>query len=179
MYMQFSNYFNKMDDSAINQFLHTTLGYSQPLLIDYIKCCASSAKSETELTTKLEEYGFTKSNTLNDFIIKLYQQYGIKQPILSDYQKAELKLLQQKKENDSYQLVEKEENEVEQELECDDPIIKAIEALQKKGETDLSVEEKDELKKLLKEKDKIERDALSHRIIDREKSKKGMIVVKG
>ena len=68
-----------MDDSAINQFLHTTLGYSQPLLVDYIKCCASSAKSDTELATKLEEYGISKSQTLTNFSLQLYQQYGIKQ----------------------------------------------------------------------------------------------------
>jgi hypothetical protein len=164
-----------MDDGMINQYLHELLGYSQPLIIEYVKGCAQSSKSTQEIANKLKDCGIQETEKSKQFIDQLYNALGIKDQ-LNDYQKKELQLLQKKKENESYEIIQEEEEDPKL-LETDDPIVATIEALQKKGESNLSTEETAELKKLMQEKDKVERDALSKRIIERESNKKGILVV--
>ena len=54
---------------------------------------------------------------------------------------------------------------------ANDPILNTIKELESKGQNVLSNQEKITLKKLLKQKDKLERDALHARILERDKEK--------
>ena len=52
-----------MDDNKINQFLHQYLGYSMPILVDYLKEAAKASKSVDDLISKMQDSGIKKDDT--------------------------------------------------------------------------------------------------------------------
>jgi pre-mRNA-splicing factor ATP-dependent RNA helicase DHX16 len=165
---------------------------------------AKSAKSQNEIKEKLIEYDIENTTKLNSFCEELYDKFAIKnqKQKLSEYEKHEINMIKKRNFNESFKLIESKPAFVTQELkqinsdkvkekdkdillgkkrETKDEVNEGSNEKNENEEIDYdkifninSVEDKD-LKNLLKEKDRLERDLLDKKLKEKEtdKNKRG------
>jgi len=155
---------------------------------------AKKSKNPSQLSTKLNDFEFPDTPATQKFIQELFEKVNGQKEIQSqpnEYQLRELKLKEQQAKNASFGLVsdipqnipqikkqdekiaekpKNQANKLEDTNTFYEPWLNRLSDLQKKGENDLTPQEFKELKTLLKEKDKIEKDAFSKRLLEKDKT---------
>ncbi len=180
----------------VSDNLHNILGISEPNTVDFVIAIGKKAKSPESIKAALVEIDFPDNEASGKFAEALYARLSPKAPTKqNDYQTHEAELREQQARNASFGLVQhevpnvslplpvpkKEESkkpveqkdvvaEMEKAKTYYDPLLTTINDLEKKGESNLTSDERKELQQLLKQKDRLERDALSKRMMERDKN---------
>ena len=180
----------------VSDNLHSILGLSDPTSVDYIIALSKSVKDLDNLIEELLEFDLPNTPKTHIFAEELHKRLNErhkKGP--SEYQHREQELLRQKVENEGYNIIEEPSSEdnidlqhnldegsspvVEEEEENTKELRKineSIEALLDLGEDNLSIIQQVELAKLLKSKDKLDRDSFGMRLLKKDaKSQKSIL----
>jgi len=164
----------------ITDKLYAALGVTDDTLVSCIESMIDSAKSEKTLTGDLTSIGFPADKSTYVLAQDLINRFkNMPAPVSNSYKQNEQKLKDLNKEYNNYSMVEEaDETDEEQEI-----LNKLTQLNQRQKENDqlekgATAEEDKELLKTLKEKDKLERDLLVKRMLekDKEKNKRNGIV---
>jgi pre-mRNA-splicing factor ATP-dependent RNA helicase DHX16 len=170
----------------INDKLHELIGMSEAHTVNYIMAMgniyltiAKNSKQPREIHEKLVEFDFPDNENVKSFSESLFDKFGVKnfKPKTSEYEKHEIELIKQQNYNDSFKLLK--DNEPKK-IEVHENIKKEEKLLNKKRESEdvledimnINVIEDKELKHLMKEKDRMERDLLDKRIKEKDEKQK-------
>eukprot|EP01022_Parablepharisma_sp_SALTPOND_P004213 TRINITY_DN118_c2_g1_i1.p1 TRINITY_DN118_c2_g1~~TRINITY_DN118_c2_g1_i1.p1 ORF type:complete len:1150 (+),score=143.13 TRINITY_DN118_c2_g1_i1:142-3450(+) len=151
------------------------------------------ARSPDQIASALIDIDFPNTPATTQFAKELYNKLSAKKGP-SEYQVHEARLKEQQAKNASFGLVtdippiestpvvpasmkkpkadSKPKDiaaQIEEAKSFYDPLLQTLNELEKKGENNLTPDERKELKQLLKQKDKLERDALSKRLLEKDK----------
>ncbi|TNV84818.1 hypothetical protein FGO68_gene10396 [Halteria grandinella] len=172
----------------VSDQLHHLLGVSDVTTEKFIMSLAQKAKSSTDIFDKLLDSEFPANQDTRVFANQLFEKFGTqkKQEPIPDYKLKELEAIQKRRKNESYQLVDEdhlsEDNSDKEEI--DPKQAKFFEDLEKIKNQRIQLEsykssaevpdqlnkrEDKELKKMMKEKDKLERDAMIARMLEKDK----------
>lgn len=178
----------------VSSKLHEILNLSEQATIDCIIAIAKKAKSKDAIVSGLKSIEFPDSPATQTFASELFSKIhpaatSKEAPKLSEYQLQEKKALEQVEKGKQYKIV-KEDRSLEKSIVLPPQMTanktenlldstrtsffqetsQLLDSLEKKGESNLSIEERKEMKKLLKERDRIEKEELHKRILERDLS---------
>lgn len=152
--------------------LYSALGINDNVLVECISAMLDKAKNELTLTNDLVSLGFSDNQTTFDTAKDLISKFKSSKQNLNDYQMAEQAAKDKLKEQSNFQMVDEgEDTESEQEL------LNQLEQIKQRAKESNNIDLKNldtedkELMKLLKEKDRLERDLLAQKIIEKDKQK--------
>ncbi|XP_078430024.1 pre-mRNA-splicing factor ATP-dependent RNA helicase DEAH1-like [Wolffia australiana] len=105
------------DDKLLKQWvsdqLMSLMGYSEPVVVNYVIRISKEASSPGEIVRKLVEYGSPSSAETRSFAEKIFLKVPHRQTGLSDYQKQEKEAASLAKKQRSYKLLDAEDEDSE------------------------------------------------------------------
>jgi pre-mRNA-splicing factor ATP-dependent RNA helicase DHX16 len=171
-----------MSKDWINDKLHEFIGMSEGHTVNYITALAKNAKRAEEVYEKLIDFEFPEGEGVKEFANDLFDKFGVKnlKPKVSEYERHEIELIKQQNYNDSFKIVQPAANSSASAAVIRTSQDKEEKFLGKKiaaedGLEDImninTIEDK-ELRGLLKEKDRMERDLLDKKIKEKDEKAK-------
>jgi pre-mRNA-splicing factor ATP-dependent RNA helicase DHX16 len=165
----------------INDKLHDLIGMSEAHTVNYIKALATNAKQPGEIYNKLVEFEFPENAGVKQFAEDLFDKFGVKnfKPKVSEYERHEIEMIKQQNKNESFKIIQKDNaKQVPENLKKDKMLGKKREPDEDSEDImNINVIDDIELKSLLKEKDRVERDLLDKKIKEKdEKSKQKKVL---
>lgn len=173
----------------VSDKLHELLGMSEDMTVSFVVELGRRGKSAEQVLQGLVEFEFPDTSATKAFAEELYNKLAPKKEV-NAYKLHELKLKEEQAQNAAFRLVpdgpsidmtkslpekrkvpeKQSEAAKEEQKEEHDPYLAELRKLQEKGKHNLTPEEQREFDKLLKRKDKLERDAFSKGLLQRDKA---------
>ena len=157
----------------ISDKMLSILGISDETLVSWIEAMIEKAKNESTLSADLSSLGFPSDKSTFVLAQDLINKFKYAPaPVQNEYKEREDRMKQLNTEYKNYEMVEEGE-----ETDEDQRMLDKLNQIVKEQKDEVNIDtsnmtkEERELHKMIKERDKLERDMLAQRIIERDKQK--------